>query len=64
MAKTDAERKAAQRERQRKAGVVPFELKLDQQEIDMLRENCAARRHKRAARIIRARRAEAQEKAL
>ena len=48
MAKTDAERKAAQRERQRIAGVVPFELKLDQQEIDMLRENCAARRPQRA----------------
>ncbi len=47
MAKTAAERKAAQRERQRKSGVVPFELKLDQQEIDMLRENCAARRPQR-----------------
>ncbi|GAK26238.1 hypothetical protein [Serratia liquefaciens] len=47
MAKTNAERKAAQRERQRLAGIVPVEIKLDQQEAEMLRENCAARRPQR-----------------
>ncbi|MEX0632689.1 hypothetical protein M8494_13790 [Serratia ureilytica] len=47
MAKTNAERKAAQRERQRLAGIVPVEIKLDQQEAEMLRENCVARRPQR-----------------
>ncbi|WP_440864496.1 hypothetical protein [Symbiopectobacterium purcellii] len=44
MAKSSAERKAAQRERQREAGVSKFELNLDTQELDMLRRNCALRR--------------------
>lgn len=44
MAKTAAERKAAQRERQRNAGVIKFELLLDSQELDMLQRNCALRR--------------------
>ncbi|AVJ20037.1 hypothetical protein CLM71_08555 [Serratia sp. MYb239] len=47
MAKTAAERKAAQRERQKNDGVAKFELKLDQQELEMLRENCAVRRPQR-----------------
>ncbi len=44
MPKSPAERKAAQRERQREAGVTKFELNLDTQELDMLRRNCALRR--------------------
>jgi len=39
-----AERKAAQRKRQALSGEKKFELVLDQQEIEMLKKNCAARR--------------------
>ncbi|WP_225182151.1 hypothetical protein [Pectobacterium aroidearum] len=44
MSKSSAERKRAQRERQREAGVSKLELNLDAQELEMLRRNCAARR--------------------
>lgn len=44
MAKTAAERKAAQRARQAEAGKRKLELQLDEQEIEMLARNCAARR--------------------
>lgn len=44
MAKSAAERKAAQRARQSDAGVQKVEVALDCQEVDMLRENCALRR--------------------
>ncbi|WP_392440034.1 hypothetical protein AABD61_04055 [Edwardsiella piscicida] len=48
MAKTAAERKAAQRARQAAAGGRKFELVLDAQELDMLERNCATRRPGRA----------------
>ncbi len=44
MPKSPAERKAAQRARQAAAGNRKFELQLDQQELVMLEQNCAARR--------------------
>ena len=44
MSKTAAERKAAQRARQAAAGVQKIELALDSQELEMLAQNCAARR--------------------
>lgn len=44
MAKSPAERKAAQRARQAAAGDRKIELQLDQQELLMLEHNCAARR--------------------
>lgn len=44
MPKSAAERKAAQRARQAAAGGKKLELKLDSQEIEMLAQNCAARR--------------------
>lgn len=44
MAKTAAERKAAQRARQSAAGERKMELQLDAQELDMLERNCAERR--------------------
>lgn len=44
MAKSSAERKAAQRARQSAAGNRKIELVLDEQELDMLAHNCAARR--------------------
>lgn len=44
MPKSPAERKAAQRARQAAAGGKKLELKLDIQEVDMLAQNCAARR--------------------
>jgi len=44
MAKSSAERKAAQRARQSAAGNRKIELVLDAQELDMLARNCAARR--------------------
>ncbi|HGY2266112.1 hypothetical protein [Morganella morganii] len=43
-AKTAAERKAAQRARQKKTGIVKLELLVDEQELDMLQRNCALRR--------------------
>lgn len=48
MAKTAAERKAAQRSRQAAAGGRKFELILDTQELEMLERNCASRRPGRA----------------
>lgn len=48
MAKSPAERKAAQRARQSSAGERKIELVLDTQELDMLERNCAARRPGRA----------------
>lgn len=48
MAKSAAERKAAQRARQVEAGNRKLELQLDEQELDMLALNCAARRPGRA----------------
>ncbi|EAY3775007.1 hypothetical protein H2359_000764 [Salmonella enterica] len=48
MAKTAAERKAAQRARQAEAGERKLELVLDAQEWDMLERNCAARHPGRA----------------
>lgn len=48
MAKTAAERKAAQRARQSAAGERKIELVFDAQELDMLARNCAARRPGRA----------------
>lgn len=44
MAKTAAERKAAQRARKEFAGIRKIELELDAQEVEMLAHNCAARR--------------------
>ncbi|MCL2899770.1 hypothetical protein [Brenneria tiliae] len=44
MAKSAAERKAAQRKRQRESGVAKFELNLDAQELEMLGRNCKLRR--------------------
>lgn len=44
MAKSAAERKAAQRARQAAAGGRKFELILDTQELEMLERNCASRR--------------------
>ncbi|MCD9249044.1 hypothetical protein LUS38_17705 [Escherichia coli] len=48
MAKSSAERKAAQRTRQAAAGERKLELHLDAQELDMLAVNCAIRRPGRA----------------
>ena len=48
MAKSAAERKAAQRARQDAAGGRKFELMLDTQELEMLERNCASRRPGRA----------------
>ncbi|MCV5708173.1 hypothetical protein OFN39_01660 [Escherichia coli] len=48
MAKSSAERKAAQRARQSAAGERKMELVLDTQELEMLEQNCAARRPGRA----------------
>lgn len=48
MAKSAAERKAAQRARQYAAGERKLELILDEQELEMLSRNCAARRPSRA----------------
>lgn len=48
MAKSAAERKAAQRARQAAAGGRKFELMLDTQELEMLERNCASRRPGRA----------------
>ncbi|WP_079902165.1 hypothetical protein [Salmonella enterica] len=48
MAKSPAERKAAQRARQYAAGERKLELVLDGQELEMLARNCTARRHGRA----------------
>ncbi|ECC7507217.1 hypothetical protein DCN17_09485 [Salmonella enterica] len=48
MAKSPAERKAAQRARQAEAGNRKLELQLDEQELEMLARNCAARRPGRA----------------
>ncbi|EBV2370692.1 hypothetical protein MST75_001429 [Salmonella enterica] len=48
MAKSAAERKAAQRARQFAAGERKVELMLDSQELEMLERNCAARRPGRA----------------
>ena len=44
MPKSPAERKAAQRARQAAAGGKKLELALDSQELEMLAQNCAARR--------------------
>ncbi|MBI1679472.1 hypothetical protein EMG93_00655 [Escherichia coli] len=44
MAKSAAERKAAQRARQSAAGERKIELVLDEQELEMLARNCAERR--------------------
>ncbi|TKJ94787.1 hypothetical protein [Erwinia persicina] len=44
MAKSAAERKAAQRERQAYSGLRKLELKLDEQELAMLERNRVARR--------------------
>jgi len=44
VAKTAAERKAAQRERQKQSGVTEKRFNLDDQEVAMLAENCALRR--------------------
>lgn len=48
MAKSPAERKAAQRARLAEAGNRKLELQLDTQELEMLARNCAARRQGRA----------------
>ncbi|APY53891.1 hypothetical protein LFZ8_03125 [Salmonella enterica subsp. enterica serovar Djakarta str. S-1087] len=48
MAKSAAERKAAQRARQSASGERKIELVLDEQELEMLARNCAARRPGRA----------------
>ncbi|MDH7608706.1 hypothetical protein [Raoultella ornithinolytica] len=48
MAKSAAERKAAQRARQSASGGRKLELILDEQEQEMLARNCAARRPGRA----------------
>ncbi|CAM3292142.1 hypothetical protein ABLA30_05220 [Xenorhabdus nematophila] len=44
MAKSPAERKAAQRQRQKDSGVTKIEVLLDNQELAMLKRNCALRR--------------------
>ena len=44
MAKSPAERKAAQRARQKKTGIVKLELLVDEQELEMLQRNCSLRR--------------------
>jgi hypothetical protein len=44
MPKSPAERKATQRARQAAAGAKKLELALDSQELEMLAQNCAARR--------------------
>ncbi|OWO84004.1 hypothetical protein B5C26_02915 [Photorhabdus luminescens] len=44
MAKSPAERKAAQRKRQQEAGFTKIELLVDNQELEMLKRNCALRR--------------------
>ncbi|ENF6041713.1 hypothetical protein ABRV10_003757 [Citrobacter amalonaticus] len=44
MAKSAAERKAAQRARQSAAGERKIEVVMDAQELEMLERNCAARR--------------------
>ncbi|WP_165708437.1 hypothetical protein [Pectobacterium polaris] len=44
MPKSPADRKAAQRARQREAGVVKVEIHVDAQELEMLKSNCALRR--------------------
>ncbi|PHM48251.1 hypothetical protein [Xenorhabdus sp. KK7.4] len=44
MAKSSAERKAAQRQRQQEAGVTKVELLFDNQELEMLKRNCTLRR--------------------
>ncbi|MBL0909091.1 hypothetical protein G5645_13915 [Pectobacterium carotovorum] len=44
MPKSPADRKAAQRARQRDAGVVKIEIYVDAQELEMLKRNCALRR--------------------
>lgn len=44
MAKTVAERKAEQRKRQKDSGETKFELIVDSQELEMLRQNCVLRR--------------------
>ncbi|HHR1376802.1 TPA: hypothetical protein ACS3HB_004138 [Citrobacter freundii] len=48
MAKSAAERKKAQRARQSAAGERKIELLLDAQELEILEQNCAARRPGRA----------------
>ncbi|EEW5980715.1 hypothetical protein D7V59_10345 [Escherichia coli] len=48
MAKSAAERKAAQRARLAESGNRKLELQLDEQELEMLARNCAARRPGRA----------------
>ncbi len=48
MARSAAERKAAQRARQAESGNRKLELQLDVQELAMLEQNCAARRPGRA----------------
>ncbi|HAG1969798.1 TPA: hypothetical protein G8V40_002838 [Salmonella enterica] len=48
MAKSAAERKAAQRSRLAESGNRKLELQLDEQELEMLTRNCAARRPGRA----------------
>ena len=48
MAKSPAERKAAQRARRAPSGVRKLEIVLDAQEIEMLERNCATRRPGRA----------------
>ena len=53
MAKSAAERKAAQCARQSAAGERKIELVLDAQELDMLERNCAARRPGRAPIVFR-----------
>lgn len=44
MAKSPAERKAAQRARQAASGSKKLEVALDSQELQMLAQDCAARR--------------------
>ncbi|OKP02150.1 hypothetical protein [Xenorhabdus eapokensis] len=44
MAKSPAERKAAQRQCQQEAGVTKIELLVDNQDLAMLKRNCALRR--------------------
>ncbi|WP_323667106.1 hypothetical protein [Pectobacterium punjabense] len=44
MPKSSTERKAAQRARQRDAGVVKVEIHVDAQELEMLKHNCTLRR--------------------
>ncbi len=44
MAKSAAERKAAQRQRQKDSGYTKVEVNLDRAEIDIVERNCALRR--------------------